>query len=265
MGKYDKLMQEIIAYLDGTWLSKPHPLRHPDKEPIPITGASEQEIEEAEAKIGKKIPAALKAWYRVAGKTPTYLYDHDADYTICDLMKSQESAQWLSDDDRTAWTLVDKIIPYSSRLGDQLLYLDCSKDNNQDDPPVIIISHTKEAKFVSVAFSVSMRETWLSWLEFAAKSHNRSQEFAQSRTQKKGSWSERQKFIRDLRNEAKPLRNELVEQIYQEDLKRDEITGPMVFQKRWIEVFDSSEIKKKFDEAEAMYPYYWVEAPKVFP
>jgi len=57
----------------------------------------------------------------------------------------------------------------------------------------------------------------------------------------------------------------LVEQIYQEDLKRDEITGPTVFQKRWIEVFDSSEIKKKFDEVEAMYPYYWVEAPKVFP
>lgn len=83
MDKYLSLMQAIVDYLDGTWLSRAdHPaLTDRGK----IRGVSEQEIAKVEVEIGKKLPQSLRAWHLVAGEVPPYLYDYDADYSLRDL------------------------------------------------------------------------------------------------------------------------------------------------------------------------------------
>src|SRR3954467_14730764 len=96
MNKYDTLMREIVDYLKGTRLAKAGKHRV-DKGSI--LGSTYLEIQAAEQEIGKRLPAALKAWYRAAGAVPPYLYDYDADFSLQDLKRAQELAFDLTQDE----------------------------------------------------------------------------------------------------------------------------------------------------------------------
>lgn len=256
MDQYDKFMRQLVDYLDGTWLSKR--TRPPLPDLGPIKGSSDAEIEQAEAQIGKSLPASLKAWYRVAGKVPPYVYDYDADFSVQDLIAAQTTARKLSQAVHSQWELTESLVPFSQRIGEQFLMVDVSKGCS-DDPPVF---HFLEGKAFpmqsSVAFSAFMREEWLGWLERRHWGERNKLWMEGWRTKSKDEWLARKHVLDALESEAHQFRISLVEQVYQEDLERHEITGPREFQERWVAEFFAGEIWKKYQSEGLSYPYNWI-------
>jgi hypothetical protein len=243
MNKYDKVMREIVDYLAGTRFSRPH---SPAVDRGPIQGSSEAEIEEAEDRIGRKLPAAMRAWYRVAGKVPPYLNDHDADFSLRDLVESQTQYGIGQD---SHWGRSKSVLFFSSRLGDNFLMVDTGI-GDPDDPPVFRFGDDDSSyRIVESAYSVFMREMWLEWLEIPEKDR------------REDTFKSQEYFIHVIRQEAKHLRQYLIEDIYQEDLDRGEITGPRDFQARWIAEFSASDIWQKFQVEGLRFPYNWVIPP----
>ena len=159
-------MREIIEYLNGTWLSKAS--RPPLYDRGPIRGSTIPEVEAVELEIQKKLPLAMKAWYRVAGTVPPYLYDYDANYSFEDFKRAQVTAIELTQAENCDWHLNSSIIPFSQRLGEQFIFVDV-RDGNPDDPAVYHYSEGEaQPRRVDVAFTTHIREVWLGWLDFPA-------------------------------------------------------------------------------------------------
>ncbi len=154
-------MRETINLLKGTRLSKPTPYP-PLVDKGPIRGNTEDEIDETERRIGKKLPASLRAWYRVAGAVPPYWYDYDADFSLQDLIRAQETAYELTHRE-AKWEITDNIIPFSQRIGDQFLFIDVN-EGDPDDPSVYHCLDGDLPKHVNQAFSVFIRKSCLDWL-----------------------------------------------------------------------------------------------------
>jgi hypothetical protein len=259
MDKYDRLMQEIVAYLQGTWLAKA-PDGHLDWGPI--TGSSEAEIEEAEKQIGKKIPAALKAWYRVAGKIPPYINDYDANNSLRDFLRAQETAVALTAEQGAEWTLTDTMLPFSQRIGEQFVFVDTTLDD-PDDPPVFhFMEGDDKSHQVSKAFSNNIREELLSWLDFPAWDKENRHEIGSWQSKGYESWLARKRIMDTLRGEAAGFRRQLIAKIHDEDLVRNEITGPRQFQERWLETFPRSEIWRKLQSEGLRMPFDWIDPPE---
>lgn len=243
MDKYDRLMQEIVAYLQGTWLAKAPDNNYRFHDRGPISGSSEAEIEEAEQHVGKKLPAALKAWYRVAGKVPPYFYDYDMDLSIKDFLNAQETAVELTQEEYAEWQLTDNILPFSQRIGEQFLFVDTAL-GEAEDPPVFHCMEGEHPTPVTVAFSCYIREAWLQWL-------NVSNEEPLTHSQ----------LVEVLRTEANEFRCQLIERVHHEDLTHDEITGPRQFQERWLEAFSKSEVWNRMQSEGLRMPYGWITPP----
>ncbi len=254
MDKYDRFMQEMIAYLQATWLAKSRP---PGTDRGAIRGSTESEIEEVEQQIGKKLPAALKAWYRVAGAVPPYLNDHDADFSLEDLKRAQETAVDLVQGEDCDWELTDAILPFSQRMGGQFLFVDTSKGNVNDPPVFLYVENEAQPYPSSAAFTCSIREKWLIWLDFP----KRNKEVVNQIGLFRENWMSRKRIIDTLRAQVLQLRNQLIETIHQEDLGRDVVSGPRIFQERWLQAISSSEIKQKLLSEGLEIPFNWIETP----
>jgi hypothetical protein len=147
---YDKFMREILDYITGTWLAK-----------NPIVGCSLEQIKQAEEKIGKKLPSSLVAWYRHMGESPPDWNDHDADFSIRDLLAAQETARILTSLSDSHWKLTEQILPFSQRLEQDFLFVDIIMC---DDPPVYLyVDGVPEVQSLGVAFSVFIRESIIQW------------------------------------------------------------------------------------------------------
>ena len=257
MDKYDQFMQEIIDYLKGTWLAKAGQY-WVDKGPI--RGSTDAEIEIVEQEVGKKLPAALKAWYRVAGAVPPYLRDHDADSSLQDFKNSQEVALDFTQDEASQWKITNDMFPFSQRMGEQFIFVDTSK-GNPDDPPVF---HFMEGdalpKQVDVAFSASMRNKWLIWLDHQVWNEQIIKEMR--RNKDIDEWLARKRILDNLDAETRAFRKELINRIYQEDLTKDILTGPRAFQERWKKEFAASEVWQKLKREGLRFPYDFIDAPK---
>jgi hypothetical protein len=239
VNKYDKLMREIVDYLDGTIFSQPYSSA---VDRGPIQGSSDAEIEQAEDRIDRKLPAAVKAWYRVAGKVPPYLNDHDADFSLRDLVESQTLYGHAQG---STWRQPKTVLIFSSRLGDQFLMVDTGI-GDPDDPPVFRLGDENTSyRIVEPAYSVFMREMWLQWLEYCELDP------------RENTFKSQQYSIHAIRQEAEHLRQYLIEDVYQEDIDRDEITGPQAFQTRWIAEFSASDTWQKFQVEGLRFPYNW--------
>lgn len=158
MDKYENLMREIVDFLDGTMVSK---ARSGMPDFGPIRGCSPETIQRVEEEIGKKLPLAMKAWYLAAGEVPPYVYDHDLDYSIRDLLKSQETAARLTQDEECQWELSEAIIPFAQRSGEQFLFVDISKENPEDPPVYHYYEFTAYPSQAAATFSAFMRDRWL--------------------------------------------------------------------------------------------------------
>lgn len=258
MDKYDRLMQEIVAYLQGTWLAKAPDNNYRFHDRGPISGSSEAEIEEAEQHVGKKLPAALKAWYRVAGKVPPYLNDHDADYSLDDLLRTQETVVDMMEEATYDWRPKKEYLPFSHRLGEQFMFVDVTgKDAN--DPPVFLYWEGTEEQ-VAVSLTCYIRELWLGWLDFNPQHQENLREIWR-RTKTRDEELLRIQLVRALRSDAYQFRKQLIEKIHQEDLAHDEITGPRQFQERWLEAFSKSEVWQKMQSEGLRMPYGWITPP----
>jgi hypothetical protein len=256
MDKYDQFMQEIVDYLKGTWLAKANQYMTDDG---PIRGSSEAEIEAVEQEIGKKIPAALKAWYRVAGAVPPYLNDYDATNSLQDFRNAQEVAFGFTRGEASQWKITDHMLPFSQRMGEQFIFVDTSQ-GNPDDPPVFHFSegHNLPTQ-VDMAFSVSMRGKWLIWLDH--KGWN-DQIIKEMRHKNVDEWLARKKVLNILDTEVREFRQELAARIYQEDMTKDVLTGPRAFQERWKKEFAASDVWQKLKTEGLRFPYDFIDPPE---
>ena len=260
MDKYEKLMREIIEFLQGTRFFQPRyvGVAHSG----PVQGCSDDEIEEAERATGIKLPAALKAWYRVAGAVPPYLNDYDADHSLDDFKRSQETAAELTQDENCEWELTEDIIPFSQRIGEQFLFVS-TREGNSNDPSVFhFMEGNAQPRQISVAFTAYIREMWLEGLDFPAQSEERINEIGSWREKGYDDWMARKRIIDNLRAEASTVRRQLLETVHQEDLAKDEITAPRAFQERWLHEFSSSETWQKLQKEGLRMPFGWVDPPK---
>jgi hypothetical protein len=257
MNKYDTLMREIVDYLKGTRLDKAS--KHTiDKGSI--LGSTYLEIRAAEQEIGKKLPAALKAWYRAAGAVPPYLNDYDADYSLQDLKRAQVTAFNLTQDEECQWQITDHILPFSQRIGEQFLFVDTSK-GIPDDPPVYHFMEGHELpKQIDVAFSACNREMWLQWLDFGAQGDGikKEQEVKMTPDERMA----RKRILDHLNAETRAFRQDLVNRVYEEDLTKDVLTGPRAFQERWKKEFAASEVWQMLKKEGLRFPYDFIDAPK---
>jgi hypothetical protein len=250
MNKYEKLMQDIVEYLDGTWDGNPA-IHHRG----PIRDNSEGEIEAVEQKIGRKLPSSMKAWYRRAGAVPPYLYDYDADH-FDDFQRSQETARELTQDENCKWKLNDHIFPFTQRVGEQFNFVN-TQDSNPDDPPVFhYIEMDNHPSEVDIAFTTYIREIWLEWLDSSAAYEQIIREM------KKPAWLARKHVVGALDSEVRRFRRQLIEIVHREDLGRNVITGPRQFQERWLEEFPKSEIWGKLQKEGLSMPFNWINLPQ---
>jgi hypothetical protein len=259
VNKYEKLMQEIVEYLDGTWLASWNgnpAIQHRG----PIRGNSEDEIEAVEQKIGRKLPSSMKAWYRRAGAVPPYLYDYDADHSLQDFQRAQKTARELTQDENCKWKLTDTIFPFSQRIGEQFNFVN-TQDSNPDDPPVFHYMETHaQPSQVDIAFTIYIREIWLEWLDASAANQEIIREMS-TRHDKKV-WLARKHVLEALDAEVREFRRQLLEVVHQEDLGRNLITSPRVFQERWLQEFPKSEIWDKLQKEGLRMPFNWIDPPK---
>jgi hypothetical protein len=206
---YDSFMQSIIYYLAGTWLAKPHALLA-DKGSI--AGSTDDEIDAAERRIGRALPAALRAWYRVAGKVPPSLQDHDADFSLRNLTDVHSTlADHLTDEPGEPWLAPPSAVVFSVRLADQCLYVDPAEGAADDLPVYHFMFGAAAVRQVDGAFSSFMRETWLDWLEFVASNAERQ---TSSQRKSQAAWAA----------DVSDLRTQLIARVHAEDVQRGALT-----------------------------------------
>ena len=256
MDKYEKLMREIIDSLDGTWLVKAAP---PQTGKEPIRGCSPETIQRVAGEIGKKLPRVMQAWYLVAGEVPPYLGDQDADYSIQDLLRTQEIAADLTRQEGNQWQLAENMIPFLQRLHEQFLFVAVSEGDPEDPPVYRYLKGATHPTQASIAFSAYMRETWLGWLEFPAWSWENIQEVRLVKGKGEETRLKREQLRSALHQEAREVRNKLICQAYREDIRRGRITGPKEFQRRWVREFSQTETWKRFQAAGLRMPFGWID------
>lgn len=244
--KYDIFMQELIVDLTGTWVDAG--IMMPKKGAM--QGSTEDEITAVEQEIGKQLPAALKAWYQVAGEVPPDINNYDLDYSLADFKRAQETAadfaQWFEESEKKR---LSEMMPFSQRIGEVCLFLELNHDN-VDDPPVFISVEAEPLQQVDIAFTTYIRETCMSFLEPEVPGIRLSYE------------PEIRKYRRGLYEQAQQIRKELIEIVHQEDLVRDTITGVQGFQERWLNHEPAIEIGRKIENEGLLPPYNWKIPPQ---
>lgn len=246
VNKYDVLMQQILEFIQGTWLAEQ-----------PIAGCTDEEIARVEQSIGKKFPAALTAWYRCFGKHPPQTRDYDMDFSLADLMRAQNTARIFTEMPDSVWRMPANFLPFSQRTGDQMLMLDLSTG---DDPVVYhYLEGEDSASYMSIAFSAYMREGVLEWLN----THPYHNPFhAVQRTPESEPRSRQDLWVLDdLKRQIGDMRQAFVERIHNEDAGRDSITEPGEFQQRWMEYFTTTEVWQRMKDFDLTMPFGWITPP----
>ncbi|MCQ3932237.1 MAG: hypothetical protein DPW16_17445 [Chloroflexi bacterium] len=249
--KYDLFMRRLRLFIRGTGLGKRG-----------VHGCTPETIKQMEIEIGEPIPLALKTWYLYFGNKPPAWYDHDADYSVQDFYRTQRVAQDLLAYEAFQWEHKENILAFSSRLGEQLMFLDL---NGEEDPPVYHYMEQHIAPTpMSIAFSAYIRAVVIDWFEgpIFQKEYFRIVQGGQAWPELE-TWQERRKSFHDLYEEARLIRKQLTETIHQKDQKRGFLTPPMSFQKQWIAEFSKSATWIKFQEAGLRMPYSWICPPRL--
>ena len=187
--------------------------------------------------------------------------DYDADFSLNDLLRAQETAEQLTQFETCKCKLTPNSVPFSQRIGEQFLMVHSDQEFS-DDPPVFhFMEESERPRQVDIAFSNFIREMWLEWLDFPAWSRENSQEIHSWREKGYADELTRKRVVDALREEVRVFRNSLIERVHLEDVARDEITGPQAFQERWIAEFSESEIWKRMQVEGMRFPYNWTRPP----
>ncbi|MDQ3803467.1 MAG: hypothetical protein M3416_06505 [Acidobacteriota bacterium] len=108
--------------------------RHLGRKPVPSDGSSDAELDEAEGRLGSRLPAAVRRYYRVAGNLVELNHAHNllfapSDLHMCEgflifMEENQAVVHWgirageLTEDDPDVWQRVNVVPPewYSEEM-----------------------------------------------------------------------------------------------------------------------------------------------------
>ncbi len=249
--KYDLFMRRLRLFIRGTGLGRGG-----------VHGCAPETIKRMESDLGKPLSLSLKTWYLYFGNKPPAWYDHDADYSVEDFYRTQEIAQDLFAYEEFQWERKENILAFSSRLGEQLMFLDL---NGEEDPPVYhYMEENHEPTLINIAFTAHIRNAIIGWFEGAIFQEEYSRVVIRSNIWRGlEDWQEKKKYFEALYEETRLMRGQFTETIHQKDQKRGFITPPMSFQKQWIAEFSKSATWVKFQEAGLRMPYGWICPPQL--